>query len=285
MTEFLSQLSNLAVQVFAMASMASVGLTYTPREILDPLRDVRGVILALVANFIAVPLLAFLILRLLPLEIPYAIGLVLVASAAGAPFVIKLTQMAGGHVAFASGLLVLLLVTTIAYMPFVVPRLAPEADVSAWSIARPLVMTMLLPLAVGLVVKALAPDSSRVLPLLGMLANVALLLLVVLTFALNVRTVLGVFGTGAILASLLLVVGAFVIGWVMGGFGEHLRDEMALGTAQRNFGAAMVVATQSFDEPGVLVMSVVVSLVTMALLFPAAKLLNRHVARGAKVPG
>jgi BASS family bile acid:Na+ symporter len=64
---------------------------------------------------------------------------------------------------------------------------------------------------------------------------------------------------------------------VLGGvFAEHLRDEMALSTAQRNFAAALVVATDTFDAPGVLVMVVIVSLVNMAVLFPAAKLLNKR---------
>jgi bile acid:Na+ symporter, BASS family len=114
--------------------------------------------------------------------------------------------------------------------------------------------------------------------------NASLLTLVVLTFALNLSTVLGVVGTGAIAASLLFIAGAFGIGWVLGGaFGEHLRDEMALGTAQRNFAAALVVATQAFDAAGVLVMAIVVSLVTMAVLFPTAKLLNKRGQRESAV--
>ncbi len=118
------------------------------------------------------------------------------------------------------------------------------------------------------------------LPILGIFTNVSLWTLIVLTFALNLTTMLGVFGTGAITAALLFIAGAFGIGWVLGGgFGEHLRDEMALGTAQRNFAAALVVATQSFESPGVLVMAVVVSLVTMAVLFPTAELLNRRARR------
>ena len=285
MTGFLSQLSDAAVQVFAIASMASVGLRYTAPEILDPLRDVRGVVLALTANFVAVPLLALLILRILPLEVPYAVGLLLVACAAGAPFVIKLTQIAGGDVAFSAGLLVLLLVVSVAYMPFVVPRLTPEAEVGTWAIASPLVLTMLLPLGLALGARALAPAAGRLLPLLGVLTNAARVVLVVLAVGLNIGTVLGVLGEGAILAAILLVAGAFGIGWVMGGFGEHLRDEMALGTSQRNFAAAMVAATQSFEDEGVLVMAVVVSLVTLALLFPAARVLNRQVPRGAGIPG
>jgi bile acid:Na+ symporter, BASS family len=194
--------------------------------------------------------------------------------------IIKLTELAGGNVAFSAGLLVLQIVVSIVYMPLVVPLLAPGAEVSAWAIAAPLILTMLLPLGAGLLVKRLAPAIGRILPLLDVLTNVSLLTLVVLTFALNLPMVLGVFGTGAIAAALLFLAGAFGIGWVAGGvFGEHLRGEMALGTAQRNFAAALVVATQSFEAPGVLVMAVVVSLVTIAALFPAAKLLHGRTHR------
>jgi len=284
MSEALTALSNLSVQIFAIASMASIGLRYSVREIVGPLRDFWAVVLALVANFVAVPMLAFGILQLIELETAYAIGLVLVASAAGAPMIIKFTQISGGDVAFSAGLLVLLIVVSIGYMPLVVPLLAPGAEISAWAIAAPLVLTMLLPLGAGLLVKRLAPAAGRILPLLGVVTNVSLLTLVILTFALNLPTVVGVVGTGAIAASLLFIAGAFGIGWVLGGvFGDDLRDEMALGTSQRNFAAALVVATQTFEAPGVLVMAVVVSLVTMAVLFPAAKLLNRRAHRQSAV--
>ena len=174
----------------------------------------------------------------------------------------------------------LLIVVSIGYMPLVVPLLAPGAEISAWAIAAPLILTMLLPLGAGLLVKRLAPATGRILPFLDVVTNVSLLTLVVLTFALNLSTVRGVFGTGVIAASLLFIAGAFGIGWVLGGvFGEHLRGEMALGTAQRNFAAALVVATQSFEAPGVLVMAVVVSLVTIAVLFPTAKVINRRTHR------
>jgi len=284
MSDVLPTISGLAVQIFAIASMASIGLRYSVEELVGPLRDFWAVVLALVANFVAVPLLALAILQVIELDTAYAIGLVLAASAAGAPMTIKFTQIANGDVAFSAGLLVLLIIVTIGYMPLVVPQLAPGTDISAWSIAAPLVLTMLLPLAVGLLLKRLAPTTGRVLPVLGVVTNVSLLTLVVLTVTLNLSTVLGVFGTGAIAASLLFIAGAFGIGWVLGGvFGEQLRDEMALSTAQRNFAAAMVVATQAFDAPGVLVMAVVVSLVTMAVLFPAAKLLNRRAHRRSAV--
>jgi BASS family bile acid:Na+ symporter len=280
MPELMARVSDLSVETFAVASMASIGPRYTLGEILDPLRRFWAVVVALAANFVAVPLLALAILEVVELDRPFAIGLVLVASAAGAPMIIKLTQLSGGNVAFSAGLLVLLIVVSIGYMPLVVPLLAAGSEVSARAIAAPLVLTMLLPLGAGLLAQRLAPGTSRILPLLGVVTNVSLLALVVLTFALHLPTVVGVVGTGAISASLLFIAGAFGIGWVLGGvFGSHLRDEMALGTSQRNFAAALVVATQSFEAPGVLVMAVVVSLLTMAVLFAAAKLLGRQARR------
>jgi bile acid:Na+ symporter, BASS family len=90
-SEPLTSLSDWSVQLFAIASMASIGLRYTIGEILGPLRRFWDVVVALVANFVAVPLLAFVILQVIELDRAYAIGLVLVASAAGAPMIIKLT--------------------------------------------------------------------------------------------------------------------------------------------------------------------------------------------------
>lgn len=68
MSELLTALSNLSVQIFASASMASIGLFYTVGEILGPLRRFWAVVVALVANFVAVPLLAFVILQVIELD-------------------------------------------------------------------------------------------------------------------------------------------------------------------------------------------------------------------------
>lgn len=153
MAALLATLLNLAVLAFAVTSMLSVGLAYTLREILGPLRNVGGVVRVLLANFVLVPLLAYALLQVFPLDRPYAVGLMLVASAAGAPFLIKLTERSAGDLAISATLLVILLPASVAFMPLVIPLVVPEAEVGAWAIARPLVLTMLLPLAVGLLVR------------------------------------------------------------------------------------------------------------------------------------
>jgi BASS family bile acid:Na+ symporter len=52
---------------------------------------------------------------------------------------------------------------------------------------------------------------------------------------------------------------------------------MALGTAQRNIAAALVVGRQNFDDPRVLDMVVVVALIELLILMPIARMLGRRI--------
>ena len=92
--------------------------------------------------------------RIIPLDQDVQIGLLLMGTAAGAPFLPKLAQIAKADVAFAVGLMTLLMLVTIVYLPIVLPLLLPGVEVSALQIALSLVVTMLVPLVIGLFVKA-----------------------------------------------------------------------------------------------------------------------------------
>jgi predicted Na+-dependent transporter len=73
--------------------MVAMGLSLTVPQIIAPLRNVRLVILALLANFVRVLLIAYVIVRVIPVGEPLRIGLILLATAAGAPFLPKLVQV------------------------------------------------------------------------------------------------------------------------------------------------------------------------------------------------
>lgn len=62
-------------------------------------------------------------------------------------------------------------------------------------------------------------------------------------------------------------------GWVLGGPARDTRLVLGLGTSQRNIAAALVVAGQSFDDPNVVVMVVVVAVVGSLMPMPLAKTL------------
>jgi len=100
-------------------------------------------------------------------------------------------------------------------------------------------------------------------------------LLIVLLLITNMQNVLSLYGTQGVLASILFIVAGSGIGWVLGGPQSDTRGVMALGTAQRNIAAALVVAGQNFNDPRVLVMVVVVAIVGLLLLMPSARYLGK----------
>ena len=64
-------------------------------------------------------------------------------------------------------------------------------------------------------------------------------------------------------------------GWLLGGPDPDSRRVMALGAAQRNIAAALVVAGQSFSDPRVVVMVIVVAIAGFIILMPLARALAR----------
>ena len=279
----LAQTASVAVLVFAVSSMLSVGLSYSLRSIIAPLAEARAVFRVLVANFVLVPLLAVGIERVIPIDPPLALGLFLVAGAAGAPFLIKLAKAARSDLALSAALLVLLVPATVVFLPFYVPLAMAHPSMrgltyvrgSTMALGVPLLSTMILPVVVGLIVKALAPRwAARLVPLLGPLTTVALVVIVVATFLANLQEVLRILKTGAIAAAVLLSIGSFAVGYLLSR--HERRMVLGFGTSQRNIAAAMVVASQSFIDPDILVMVTVSSLVGLLLLFPVAWIVSRR---------
>ena len=61
MNEFFEALAQISGLLFVVTSMLAMGLSLTVPQIMQPLRNMRLVMLALVANFVLVPLLAYAI--------------------------------------------------------------------------------------------------------------------------------------------------------------------------------------------------------------------------------
>jgi BASS family bile acid:Na+ symporter len=237
----------------------------------------------LVANFVLMPAAALGLSALLRLDEPLGVGLLLLGMAAGAPFLPKLAQLAKGDLAFAVGAMVLLMVITVGYLPVVLPLFLPGVSVNPAKIARSLFLLMLLPLAGALAVRAWFPDfAARTKPILDRFSNLSLIMLVVLITLANVNNVVAVFGTRGILAGILFIASGFVVGWLLGGPESSTRRVLALGTAQRNIAAALVVGSQSFSDPKVVVMVVVVAIVSLLVLMPLSRKLASSISNDAK---
>ena len=82
--ELLNVLYNFMGLVFVLGTIVSMGLSLTIKQITGPLRNIRFIIIGLLANFVIPPIFAVILIRVFALYEPLSIGLLLVSLAAGA---------------------------------------------------------------------------------------------------------------------------------------------------------------------------------------------------------
>ncbi len=270
MASFLPYIQQVSVFLFLVGSMLAMGMQLQPRALVSALRDARLVSVALGLNFLVAPAFAWLLTNWIQLERGYAIGLLLLSSAAGAPFLPKLVESAHGDLLTSGALMILLTVGTILSMPLALPFLIHGLQIDPWKIAGPLVLLIGLPLAVGLVIHGCAAGlATRFAPVIARIGNAGLLLLVALLVGQNLRALPGLIGGGAIITAGVYFLGLFAAGWLCGGVRPEIRGVVGLATGARNFGAAFAPAA-AFDDPKISLMLVVSALVTLPLSFAAA---------------
>jgi predicted Na+-dependent transporter len=272
LNDFLSAIAGISGLLFVVTSMLAMSLSLSVQQMTQPLKNIRLVILALLANFVLVPLLAFAIIKIIPMDQSLQIGVILLGTAAGAPFIPKLVQGAKGNVAYAVGLMFLIMVVTIFFLPIILPVLLPGVEINPWDIAKSLIVTMLIPLVIGMLIKSHSPDvADHWAPIMQKISSLSILVLLVVGLGLNVSNIIGFIGTRGIGAIIILIVGALLIGLLFGGRDPGVRSAMGLSTANRNGAAALLVATQNFSGTNTLPFVLAGTVLMLLILLPTAK--------------
>jgi predicted Na+-dependent transporter len=273
--ELIGAVAGLSGMLFVVTSMLGMGASLTIGMIVQPLKNAKLVILALVASFILVPALAYGITLVFPMPEDLKIGLIVLSCAAGAPFLPKLAQSAKGPLGFSVGMMVLLMVGTIIYMPIVMPLLLQGVSVNPWDIAKSLIILMLVPLAIGLLIRSHSTeDGDHWKALMGKISTVAMLIMMVTALGLNLSNIISFIGSSGLLALVVFIVSSLLIGMLLGGREPGTRAVMGLGTAMRNISAAIVVVTQNFPGRDELPFVLVTAILSLLILLPVAKRLG-----------
>jgi BASS family bile acid:Na+ symporter len=266
MDPLLMEIGDYAILFFVVTSIAAMGLDLTVREIIEPWKKKGLLSISLIANFVVVPLFALLIMKIIPLDIDLATGLIIVAAAAGAPSLPKAMDIIKGNVAYAVGLTMILILATIVYMPIMLPYLIEGVSVDQTGTALYLVIFMLIPLVVAMAVRKLAPAVARRLyPVIDRVSDLSIIavLLIYTTglftsdFSIRAGALLGLEG---IIVAVLFILGSFLIGYLMGGPDLKNREVLAFGTGFRNVSAALVVISANFEDPQILFMVLVIAI-------------------------
>ena len=271
---------NVTVVVFTVANLAAMGLETNLREALRTLRSARAIALILVWGWVVGPALAWLIIRIIPLMEAHAAGLLLISLAPTAPFFPLMVEKARGDMSFATAFMLLTTIGTVLLLPLMAPLLIKGVTVDAWSLAKPLLGMVLLPLVIGIAIGVLAPKAAeKLFPVVKKIGGIFLLICLALTLVLYGREMLGAVGSFAPGAQVLFLVAITAISYSIGfGLNQQQRSAMALGMCTRNIAAVFAAFFGITNPPpGLFVMIVLVVPLAAIVAMVAARLFARQV--------
>jgi bile acid:Na+ symporter, BASS family len=264
MHQIIPILDKIAFLAFVVATMFGTGLKLTVQQIWQPLLNIRLVVLSLLTNFVLVPVFVYLLLLVIPVNEPVKDGLIIMALASGPPALPKLAQIVKGNLAFSTGLMMMLMLGTVFYMPIVLPLVLQGVQVNSWDIAKPLILMMIIPLGIGLLIKSKSENISLSLQAItAKLSSFGLLLGLGVRLIVHFGEIIVLLTNGVIFVCAIFIVFSFTVGYLLGGPGIDTQRVLGVGTAQRNFAAALLIGTSNFDDPNVISVIMVTSLLMM----------------------
>ena len=235
--------------------MLSLGLLLGREQIAAALQ--RRVVLAAVlfAVFIPVPATAVLIVKLFGLKGVVAAGILLMAISPGAPVALLRSVAAGGHRAFASSLQIAAVMLAVVSMPLTIAALDQlyegAASITPWEVARQVFLAQLAPLGLGFALRhASAPVAARLQPRLKRIGTV-LLFVTVLIVLIDVWETTVTAGFRVLTAIALITCAALAVGHFLGGPEPAMRTAVAITSAARNTGLALLVAALNAAPPAI----------------------------------
>jgi len=242
---------------YSVANLASMGLELNLRETINSLRSVRVLGFTLGWSWILGPALGVLLTKILPMAEPYAMGLLIFSLAPTAPALPLFIRRAQADMSLAAAIMPLSVVGTVVLMPLMAPILIPGLTLSSWAIGKPLLLTVLLPLVTGVVIKVYASRvADKIFPAVKKIAGISTLLLLGFVVFLHWRELLSALGSFGIAAQVLFILGMALVSYSFGfGLNQAQRSAMALAVCTRN-GSAMLVAITAFPnlDPNLLAM-------------------------------
>lgn len=243
----------LAVKASIAGIVLALGLRSKPEDITSLLARPGMLARAFLAINIVMPLFAILVIKLLPLRTEVAVALIALSLSPIPPLLPKKTANADGDRSFAVGLLVVFAVLSIVWVPAAVHIVGYIFDrslgMSATRIAWIVATLIVLPLAVGIVVRRLARDfAKRIEPIISIASFIVLGLAAVLILVNAAKGILAQIGDGTIALMAAFVVVGLVAGHLLGGPEPRERTDLALAAASRHPGIALATAQIAFPD-------------------------------------
>jgi BASS family bile acid:Na+ symporter len=273
----------IAVTVFTV--MFGIGVGVAPGELRKVWQSPAPMLRGLFSVLVAVPVLALAVTRAFDLPRTTEIGIVLMAISPGAPVALRRSLAAGAHAAFASGLQISVALLAVVSMPLSIAALnevyAGHARIEPADLMRQVFIAQLLPLGLGIALRHFgAAFAVRIEPAVRSAGTVLLVVAVILVLAELWRPLYEA-GAGTIAAMVLTTAAALAAGHLLGGPAPATRTAVAITSAARNPGLALLVATVNAASPAIIATVLTYVLVSLLAITPYAAWRHRAARRAA----
>jgi bile acid:Na+ symporter, BASS family len=277
--QFLQATFSPLVFLFTVSNLAAMGLQVRMPDVIAAFRNKKSLALIFLWGWVLGPALGYLITKVLPLAEPYIIVVLLASLAPCAPFLQQMVGKARGDMGFAGALIPLVAVGTVVLMPLMAPLLIKGLTISTWALAKPLLLTILLPLLIGAAIRHYATTgATRIFPAVKGLALLSTLLTIGWCLVIYGRGMLNTAGELALGSMTLFMVGMGLVTYFFGfGMKQRQRSVMALGMGTRNVAAVLAAALAIPNaDPRIVVMVIMWTLWSVLLAAIAAKIFAKQ---------
>lgn len=277
--QFCQSFMNPLVLVFTVLNLFSMGLQVNIPVVIKKISNLKFLLMMLVWGWVVGPLIGLLITTLIPMAEPYSQVILLASLAPCAPFLPPMVGRARADVGFAGAFIPLAAVGTVIFMPLVAPLLIKGLTISTMALAKPLIITILMPLLIGALIKTYAEKiADKAFKPVKLLALLSTLLTILFCFLLYGEQMIDTAGSFALLSMTIFMVVMALITYRFGfGLKQAERSVMSLGMGTRNIAAvfAGVLAIPNGD-PRLMAMTIMYTLWSVVIAVIAAQIFAKQ---------
>ena len=251
--EIAKQIAPIALAII----MFGLGLGLTPKDFKRVIIFPRDFIIGFFGQVILLPIIALLLIQIIPMPLEIALGVMVIAAAPGGVTSNILTKFANGDVALSVTLTAVVSLISVITVPLIIYNSAEFLgieiikEISMLLIALKMFYIVTIPVILGMIVRALMTDFIVSKTLLVQRLSVILFLIIFISIWVEEWDKIISFITRAGLVAFILNITMIFIGYYMAKYlasGIEQRKCISLECGLQNGTLAVFVATQLFDD-------------------------------------
>ena len=238
--------------------MLGLGLGLTVNDFLRLVKIPRDFLVGFLCQVILLPIIAFILIKIIPMPIEIALGVMVIAAAPGGVTSNILTKFADGDVALSVSLTAVVSILSILTVPFIIFTSADllgvseiNSEISMTSIALKMFFVVTVPVIFGMIIRSFMTDFIVSKTLIVQRISVILFMIVFISIWIEEWDKITSFITKAglicfILNIVMIFTGYYVAKYFISGVAQ--RKCISLECGLQNGTLAVFVATQLFDD-------------------------------------